>query len=162
MGDRDALDSDEVVIYAEPSRGVYNRVIVRDEKVAGAILIGTWSAVPSLIQRFHDASPVPLLRSELLFPAGADAGPRPVEEMPDTARVCDCKAVMKAQIVDAVPGGARSLRSVCESTRAGTGCGSCRPEVQRIVDFTCRELELSNAPAGSASTVMKGVTGASA
>jgi nitrite reductase (NADH) large subunit len=162
MGDRDALDSDEVVICAEPSRGVYNRTIVRDEKVAGAILISTSSAVPSLIQRFHDAAPIPPLRSELLFPASADAGPRPVEEMPDTARVCDCNAVIKAQIVDAVLNGARSLPSVCESTRAGAGCGSCRPEVQRVVDFTCRELELPNAPAGSAPTMMRGVTGASA
>jgi NAD(P)H-nitrite reductase large subunit len=45
--------------------------------------------------------------------------------------------------VDAVLRGAASLQSVCEQTRAGTGCGSCRPEVQRIVDVTCRSLDES-------------------
>jgi nitrite reductase (NADH) large subunit len=143
MGDRDAAAGDEVVMYAEPARGVYSRVLVRNDRVAGAILIGSSGAVPSLIQRFLDGTRVPPQRSELLFPSAADAAPRSVEEMPDTARVCDCNAVVKAQIVDAVLKGARSVRSVCEWTRAGSGCGSCRPEVQRIVDFTCRELESS-------------------
>jgi nitrite reductase (NADH) large subunit len=149
MGDRDPAPDDEVVTYSEPSRGVYSRVIVRDDRVAGAILVGPSSAAPLLIQRFLDASPVPAQRSELLFPSGTDLAPRSVDEMPDTARVCDCNAVIKAQIVDAVLNGARSLRSVCEGTRAGTGCGSCRPEVQRIVDFTCRELERGGARAST-------------
>ena len=61
--------------------------------------------------------------------------------MPDGARVCDCNDVSKAQIVEAVLQGARSVQAVCDATRASTGCGSCRPEVEAIVAFACRGLE---------------------
>jgi hypothetical protein len=37
--------------------------------------------------------------------------------------------------------GPRGRRSACERTRAGTGCGTCRPEVQRIVDVVCRDVD---------------------
>ncbi len=141
MGDRDAGADDELVTYMEPGRGIYNRVILRDNRVAGAILIGTAPAAASLVQYFLGGSTVPAQRFELLFPPSGDIARQAVEQIPDTARICDCNAVAKAQIVDAVLNGARSVRAVCEHTRAGTGCGSCRPEVQRIVDFVCQEIE---------------------
>ncbi len=63
---------------------------------------------------------------------------RPLEE---SIRVCDCNGVSKARIVEAILAGARSLQSVCDATRAGTGCGSCRPEVQALLDATSRRLD---------------------
>jgi nitrite reductase (NADH) large subunit len=138
MGARDEVGNDQIVCYTEPSRGIYSKLIVRYDRLAGAIVIGLPDATPSLVQRFLDGTPVPDTRSELLFPPSGAGGPRPVAEIPDAARICDCNAVSKAVIVDAVLSGARSLRAVCEATRAGTGCGSCRPDVQRIVDAVCR------------------------
>jgi nitrite reductase (NADH) large subunit len=138
MGARDEEPDDEVVSYSEPSRGIYGRLLVRDDRLAGAIVIGLPEATASVVQRFLDGAPAPSTRSELLFPPGATAASRAVADMPDSARICDCNAVSKAVIVDAVFSGARSLSAVCAATRAGTGCGSCRPEVQRIVDDVCR------------------------
>lgn len=152
MGDRDPLEEDEVVSYAEPTRGIYGKLIVRENRVTGAILIGSPGAVPSVVQRFLDGSAVPEQRSELLFPPSGDAPARAVDQIPDTARICDCNAVAKGLIVEAVLQGARSLRAVCEQTRAGTGCGSCRPEVQRIVDFVCRGIADSPGPAAREAT----------
>jgi nitrite reductase (NADH) large subunit len=54
--------------------------------------------------------------------------------------------VSKAAIVEAVLEGARGLQAVCDATRAGTGCGSCLPEVQAIIDFACRTLVAESAP----------------
>jgi nitrite reductase (NADH) large subunit len=140
MGERDPLDDDEVVTYSEPSRGIYSRLIVRDERIAGGILVGAAGAVPSVVQHFLDRSRVPEQRSDLLFPPAGDGPVRPVDRIPDGERICDCNAVSKQQIVEAVLNGAGSVRAVCDGTRAGTGCGSCKPEVQRIVDFVCREM----------------------
>jgi NAD(P)H-nitrite reductase large subunit len=64
----------------------------------------------------------------------------PIEE---PVRVCDCNGVTRARIVEAVLAGARSLQSVCDVTRAGTGCGSCRPEVQAVIDATSKRLDTS-------------------
>jgi NAD(P)H-nitrite reductase large subunit len=113
--------------------------------VTGAIVIGAGHAVPLLVQRFLDGSPVPARRSDLLFPPTGDAPAVAVDRIPDTARICDCNAVVKGQIVEAVLNGARSMPAVCERTRAGTGCGACRPEVQRIVDFVCGQVETAGA-----------------
>lgn len=146
MGLRDAHIDDDVITYAEPSRGIYSKVIIRHERIAGAMVIGAAAAVPSLVQRFLDASRVPTRRSDLLFPPAGDAPSGAVDQIPNTARICDCNAVAKEDIVDAVLNGARSLSAVCEATRAGTGCGSCRPEVQRILDFVCRAIAGGPAP----------------
>jgi len=141
MGDRDPSDDDEVVTYSEPSRGIYSRLLVRNDRIAGAILIGAPSVVPLVVQRFLDRSPAPAQRSDLLFPPTGDGPALPVDQIPDTARICDCNAVSKGDIIEAVMEGARGLQAVCEATRAGTGCGSCRPEVQEIIDFACRTVD---------------------
>lgn len=150
MGEKEASEDDDVVTYAELSRGIYQRLIVRDNRLTGAILIGAGPAVPAVTQAFIDSVPLPDQRSDLLFPQFGDAVPSSVDQMPDHARICDCNAVSKAQLVEAVLAGATSLRSVCERTRAGTGCGSCRPEVQRVIDVVRRDLDQSGALASSA------------
>jgi NAD(P)H-dependent nitrite reductase large subunit len=138
MGLKDAVEEDdEVVSYTEPSRGIYKKLVVRNNRLAGAIVIGDGVVVPSLAQAFLDGSLLAENRPELLFRIASDqaAAPPPAEKIPDTALICDCNVVTKARIVEAVLSGARSLQAVCDATRAGTGCGSCRPEVQRIVEL---------------------------
>jgi nitrite reductase (NADH) large subunit len=160
MAEKDAADDADVVTYAELSRGTYKRLIVRDNRLTGAILIGAGSAVPAVAQAFMDDVPLPEQRSDLLFPQFTDPAPASVELMPDHARICDCNAVNKAQLVEAVLAGATSLRSVCERTRAGTGCGSCRPEVQRVIDFVRCDLDRPGSLASPA-LVMEGLLHAS-
>jgi nitrite reductase (NADH) large subunit len=163
MGDRDEHDEDEVVTYAEPSRGLYGRLVVRDNRLAGGIVIGLGAVTASLVQRFFDAAPLPAQRSELLFPPTGDGPALSVADIPDSARICDCNAVTKETIVETVLGGARSLSAVCGRTRAGTGCGSCRPEVQRIIDFACRRADGPDAlaPADGRAEILGGAHAAS-
>jgi NAD(P)H-nitrite reductase large subunit len=141
MGVKEPIDDeDEVVSYAEPSRGIYKKLIVHGGRLAGAIIIGDGGVVPSLGQMFAEATPLVDNRAELLFPFTTDRPPPAPAGIPDSARICDCNAVSKAQIVEAVLGGARSLQAVCDITRASTGCGTCRPEVQRIIELACQGL----------------------
>ena len=142
MGAKEAAEEDdEVVSYSEPSRGVYKKLVVRDHRVVGAILIGDGPIVPTITQAFADGRRIADERAELLFPPPAVAPKPSPERLSDEVRVCDCNAVSKAQIVEAVLSGARSLQAVCDRTRAGTGCGSCRPEVQRIIEVACQGVE---------------------
>src|SRR4030095_6341104 len=69
MGDKDPVgEDDEVVSYTEASRGIYKKLIVRNERLAGAIVVGDGAIVPSLLQSFADESPLTENRAELLFP----------------------------------------------------------------------------------------------
>jgi nitrite reductase (NADH) large subunit len=142
MGVKEPLsDEDEVISYAEPARGVYKKLIVHDDRLAGAILIGDGAVVPSISQAFVRAAPLAGRRSEILFPIAHDRPPRTPEELSDDAQVCDCNGVSKARIIDAVLRGARSLHAVSDQTRAGTGCGACRPQLQQVIDMACRSVD---------------------
>jgi nitrite reductase (NADH) large subunit len=141
MGDKEPLgEDDEVVSYSEPSRGTYKKLIIRNERLAGAIVIGDGAVVPSLLQWFADGALVPGNRADLLFSSATPPPPAAIATA-ETSRVCDCNNVTKAQLIEAVLKGARSVQAVCDVTRASTGCGSCRPEVEAIVELACRGLE---------------------
>ncbi|MGI8623865.1 MAG: (2Fe-2S)-binding protein, partial [Solirubrobacteraceae bacterium] len=55
-------------------------------------------------------------------------------DLPDTAQVCNCTGVCKGTIVEAIrEQGLGSTAEVVRVTRAGAGCGSCKPLVQELV-----------------------------
>ena len=55
MGVKEPVDEDdEVVSYAEVKRGIYKKLIVRGDRIAGAIIIGDAAAIPRLTQAFHE------------------------------------------------------------------------------------------------------------
>jgi NAD(P)H-nitrite reductase large subunit len=115
-----------------------------DAGLVGAIVLGDGAVVPSLLQAFSSGAVLTENRAEWLFPSVASvvSGAAPAAaSTPEDARICDCNDVSKAQIIDAVLSGARSVQAICDATRASTGCGSCRPEVEAIVALACRGLE---------------------
>ena len=62
MGDAKAVQpDDEVVVYREPSRGVYKKMVIRDKKLTNAILLGETDTAGVLTQMFtlETASPGP-------------------------------------------------------------------------------------------------------
>ena len=133
-------EQDEVVTYVEPGRGIYKKLIVRDGHIAGAILLGDGMSAPRLLQAFDRDEALPEIRAEMLFPLSPESVGTDIESLPDTTQVCNCNGVTKGQIVEAVNGGHRSFKAVCDATRAGTGCGSCKPQIQAILEFAADGL----------------------
>ena len=88
------------------------------------------------------AAPVPDPLEALV--ASLEAGPA---EMADDTQVCNCNGVCKGQIMDAVTEqGAATPREAMAMTRAGLGCGSCKPLVVDIVALAAGG-ELADEPA---------------
>jgi nitrite reductase (NADH) large subunit len=134
-----ATDGALEVVYADPVRGVYQKLVVTDDATTllGGIFVG-------------DASPYsllrPLLGTELtdepgayLSAAGGD-GPASTE-LPDSALVCSCNNVTAHTIREAVAGVGTSDGEPCTElgalkacTRAGAQCGSCVPLVKKILE----------------------------
>lgn len=48
--------------------------------------------------------------------------------------VCNCLSVTNGMIKDAVIAGATTFEEVQEATGAGTACGACIDDVQRVID----------------------------
>jgi nitrite reductase (NADH) large subunit len=135
MGDQEpASATDEVVTYSEPSRGVYKKLVVRGGRLGGAILLGDAAAAPMLLQAFDRGTELPENRAELLFQLAAESAAG-VAELPVAAQICNCNGVSKGDLVRAVHGGHRTLRSLCEATRAGLGCGACKLQVQQVLEL---------------------------
>ncbi len=128
-------ERDEVVTFAEPKRGTYKKLIIRDGILIGAMMLGDLNKVAYLMQAFDRGTPLPEERPSLLFDIGAPSTQATMLEMPDTAQICNCNGVSKGRIRKCVEGGKRSLKMVMEATRAGMGCGSCKKLVEEVVEW---------------------------
>jgi assimilatory nitrate reductase electron transfer subunit len=139
MGSVDADIDAEVVSFADPARGTYVRLVIQDNRVAGAVLLGDNPTVGAVVQLFDRNAEVPADRRSLLLGRahGADpvAGADSPALMPDAAVVCRCNTVRKAAITSVWRGGGRTVDDVVAATRATTGCGSCRDAVCGLVGW---------------------------
>jgi nitrite reductase (NADH) large subunit len=135
-------EADEVIQFTEPKRGTYKKLIVRDGRLVGGILMGDISKAAYLMQAFDRDSKLPDERLSLLFDLGTPSEKVTLDEMPADAQVCNCNGVSKAAIGACVAGGARTAKAVMTKTRAGMGCGSCKALVGELVEWFCGgELE---------------------
>ncbi|MBC7423653.1 MAG: (2Fe-2S)-binding protein, partial [Ferruginibacter sp.] len=48
--------------------------------------------------------------------------------------VCSCGNIGEGNIIKKINEGCLQLKALCEASGAGMGCGSCRPEVQALLD----------------------------
>jgi nitrite reductase (NADH) large subunit len=128
-------DTDEHIIFSEPKRGVFKSVVIRDDKIVGATLLGDSKKLAFLQQAFDRGLPLPQERVELLFDLGGPPAEVGVAELADDAQICNCNGVCKSAIVDTVKGGCKTVSGVMDKTRAGKGCGSCKPLVAQLVQY---------------------------
>jgi nitrite reductase (NADH) large subunit len=148
MGLTEPAEGDESITFAEPARGVYQNVIVRDGRLAGATLVGDVRKAAHLIQAFENGLELPEERARLLFDLGGEPAETGPADLPADAQVCNCNGVAKSAICDAVAAGCRTVGAVMDRTRAGKGCGTCKPAVARIVEWAAGG-EVEEDPAAS-------------
>ena len=126
-------ERDEIIQFQEPKKGTYKKLIVRDGRLVGGILLGDISKAAFLMQAFDRDSPLPDERLSLLFDLGAPSQKVTIDEMPAEAQVCNCNGISKATIGTAVAAGHRTLPAVMNATRAGKGCGSCKGLIGEVI-----------------------------
>lgn len=155
MGDVEAKHADdEVVQVIEEKRGVYRKLVIRDGRLAGAVLVGDASASAGLVRRFERGDPLPANRLDLL--ASPDRGAPASANEP----VCKCHNVTEAGVRDAMKNGCRTLQDVSARTGAGTGCGSCRGQLAALLLKTkpadSAAAESSQSPSASVAPILRG------
>ena len=132
-----AHEDDEVVQFKEPKRGTYKKLIVRNGRLVGGILMGDLSKAAFLMQAFERDAPLPEERLGLLFDIGTPSAKVTFDEMPADMQVCNCNGITKASIAGAVEGGCRTPKAVMDATRAGMGCGACKGQINELVAWLC-------------------------
>ena len=142
MGEKETdHPEDEILVYRDPNRGIYKKLIVRDNKIYGAILLGDTELSGSLMQLFQGEKDLPENRAEILFDAIEGSKLLDAGDLPDTAQICNCNGVCKKEIVTAIEEEAcTSVSAVGNKTKAGKGCGSCRGLIAQIIEARLGEV----------------------
>lgn len=143
MGSLHAEDAEDAedLSFQDISSGTYARLLIKNERVAGAVMLGDNPSVGKVIQLFDRKLPVPLDRRSLLLGRSLGGDSLEVESpglMPDAATVCQCNSVTKGALLNCWRSGQRVLAEVVEHTRATTGCGTCRDTVEGIMTWLAR------------------------
>jgi nitrite reductase (NADH) large subunit len=126
----------EVVAYEDHAFGIYKKLVIKNDRLVGAILIGDASDANRLLDMIRKNERVTGERHRLLFeiPPAVPGSPTDVMSKPDTETICGCIGVSKGQIVSAIrEDGCRSVQDIKKCTKASTGCGTCAGLVEQIL-----------------------------
>jgi nitrite reductase (NADH) large subunit len=142
----DALNEKDGVeiVYENGFEGIYKSIIVdkKGKSLLGGIMVGDASDYSMLHQIFLNGMKIPENPAQLILPA-SDGGTSfgDVMDLPDDAQVCSCENVTKGQICVVIESGeAKDLAAVVSCTKAGTGCGGCKPMVKDLTTATLKSL----------------------
>ncbi|QJC53661.1 NAD(P)/FAD-dependent oxidoreductase [Paenibacillus albicereus] len=139
VGDAAGHGEEETVQQAyDGLRGTYRRVLARDGKVTAAVLYGDASEGPALLELVRRGAAPEELAASRASGKEAEGGGLSLREamaaaLPDAATVCECNAVAKSAILEAVAGGCGTAEEVRACTGASGSCGGCRPVVEALV-----------------------------
>jgi nitrite reductase (NADH) large subunit len=135
MGDQ----STEDVILRDAAKGIYKRLVLRDDKLAGVVCFGDTRDAGWYFQLLKDATPLGELRDTMIFgPLATSADPNEaLANLPDTAEICGCNGVKKSVITQAIAQhGLASIEDVRARTKASASCGSCTGLVEGLLKLT--------------------------
>jgi nitrite reductase (NADH) large subunit len=118
------------VIHAAPDGGRYQRLVIRNGRLAAAIAVGEWDEIgqiQQLVAREGRLWPWQLRRFARTGTLLGEAIPDSVMAWPAAATVCNCTGVTRGQLGQAIGGGCATVEGLARATSASTVCGSCRP-----------------------------------
>ncbi len=117
----------EEIIFIDKSKRYYKKCIVYGDKLVGAILVGDKNEFLEFRDLIANGIELSEKRLQLLR---ASKKVDPVEGK----LVCSCNTVGQGNLERAIQTGCTDFQQLCHKTGAGTGCGSCRPEVRSILE----------------------------
>ncbi|MBC8021482.1 MAG: NAD(P)/FAD-dependent oxidoreductase [Burkholderiales bacterium] len=141
-GDFSGGEGTEEIVLADPADGVYKRLIIKDDKLVGAVLYGDTVDGSWYFKLLREGRSVATIRDRLMFGESnlGDAGHLGQDRaaaMAPEAEVCGCNGVCKGAIVKAIKDkGLFTLEEVRRHTKASSSCGSCTGLVEQIIMFT--------------------------
>jgi len=133
-------DSHEEIVLRDPARGIYKRLVLRDNNIIGIVMYGDTTDSAWFFDKFKRGEDISEIRANLIHGpsmAGSNADPlAAVAAMPDSAEICGCNGVCKGTIISAINNGANDLATVRAQTKASASCGNCTGLVEQVLAVT--------------------------
>jgi len=132
----------ETVRYEDPALGIYKKLLIKDDRLHGVILVGDASDDHRYSGWLRNSTDLTPHRKHLLFPPpGEDVG-LDVAQIPETETICGCMGVTKGAIIAAVhEHGISTMTELKDRTRASTGCGSCGTLCSKLLKAVASDFE---------------------
>jgi nitrite reductase (NADH) large subunit len=138
-GDFAGNEHTEDIILRDGARGIYRRLVLHEDKIAGIVMFGDVSDSAWFYQLLREGADVSQMREILIF-GQSYAGGTPLDPMaavaalPDDAEICGCNGVCKGTIVEAITAkGLTTLDEVRAHTKASSSCGTCSGTVEMLM-----------------------------
>ncbi|HIB84977.1 MAG TPA: NAD(P)/FAD-dependent oxidoreductase, partial [Chromatiaceae bacterium] len=138
-GDFTGNEATEDLIFKDESRGVYRKLVIKDNIVQGAVMYGDTIDGTWYFDLMRDKTDISDFRSTILFGQAhlGDSGhgdDNRVVAMSDTSEICGCNGVTKGDIVCAIVDKQLfTLDEVRAHTKASSSCGSCTGLVEALI-----------------------------
>lgn len=132
----------EDIVFRDPGRSVYKRLIIEDDRLIGAVMYGDTADGAWFFDKIKAGAPISDLRDTLIFgPAFASGASTmdplaAVAALPPEAEICGCNGICKGKIVTAITGGATTLDAIRMATKASASCGTCTGLVEQVMALT--------------------------
>ena len=144
-GEFNETEDDETLVLQDPGAGIYKKLVLRDNRIKGAVMYGDTLDGTWYFQLLREGTDISALRRTILFGQHdlGDAGhgdETRIASLSPNAEICGCNGVCKGEIVDAiVKKGLFTLEDVRAHTKASSSCGSCTGLVESILASTVGE-----------------------
>ncbi len=123
-------DGADILRYDDGGRGLSRVALIAEDRLVGALFLAPVAAAPkwSVLSEAWTADAIDksmrrVILSGKRLDGAADEGPN----------VCACFGVPRGRIEAAIAAGATSAGTIGAKLKAGTNCGSCIPELKRLV-----------------------------
>jgi ferredoxin-nitrate reductase len=124
----------EEVVFVDKAKRYYKKCIIQNDRLVGAILIGDKSEFLEFRDLIQNKIELSEKRLELLRSGN--------KREPVIGKIiCSCGGVGEGNIRAKIDGGCTTLPDLCQAAGAGMGCGSCKPEVQAILEQALQQME---------------------
>jgi len=144
-GEFNEAEGDEVISLQDPGAGTYKKLVLKDNRIKGAVMYGDTIDGSWYFQLMREGTSIADFRKTILFGQHdlGDAGhgdETRVMSLPDSAEICGCNGVCKGDIVRAISKeGLFTLEDVRAHTKASSSCGSCTGLVEALLAGTVGE-----------------------
>lgn len=115
------------ILFIDKSMRYYKKCIIKDDRLVGAILVGDKSEFAEFKNLIENKIELSEKRLQLLR-SGKKAEPV-IGKL-----VCSCNQVGAGNLQQLIDEGGKTLHELCQRSGAGMGCGSCKPEIQQILN----------------------------
>ena len=145
-------ENHEELLFQDPGRGIYKKIVVNNNRIIGSLLYGDTMDGPWYYQLMRDGTDISEMRDKLLYGQTniGNSGHGEADQLaalPDDAEVCGCNGVCKGDITRAITEkGLFTLDEVKAHTKAAASCGSCSGLVEQLLASTVGS-DFSGSPA---------------